>query len=94
MTVANRDPHAVVRDLVAVVIPLDEHAAHDQTTTLSWVESGAPLFRIARPATPDKHLCVYSALLDEARRTVLLVDHVKAGLWLCPGFIRQVGCRV
>lgn len=43
------------------------------------------VFRIARPATPDKHLCVYFALFDEARRSVLLVDHVKAGLWLFPG---------
>lgn len=85
MTVAEQDPRTVVRDLVAGVTPLDEHEAEDKATTLRWVESGAPLFRIARPATPDKHLCVYSALLDEARRTVLLVDHVKAGLWLFPG---------
>ncbi|MGH3845935.1 MAG: NUDIX domain-containing protein [Pseudonocardiaceae bacterium] len=50
------------------------------------VASQDPLFRmIARPATPDKHLCVYFALFDEARRSVLLVDHVKANLWLFPG---------
>jgi hypothetical protein len=42
------------------------------------------LFRIARPATPDKHLCVYFALFDEARRTVLLVDHVKAACGSSP----------
>lgn len=85
MTVVGKDPRAVVHDLVTGVVPLDEQEVQDKTTTLTWVRSGAPLFRIARPATPDQHLCVYSALLDEARRTVLLVDHVKAGLWLFPG---------
>ncbi|MGH3694262.1 MAG: NUDIX hydrolase [Pseudonocardiaceae bacterium] len=85
MTVAGQDPRDVVYDLVAGVAPLDEYEARDRTTTLAWVSSGAPLFRIARPATPEKHLCVYCALFDEARRSVLLVDHVKAGLWLLPG---------
>jgi 8-oxo-dGTP pyrophosphatase MutT (NUDIX family) len=83
MTVA--DPRDVVHDLVAGVTPLDEHEVQDRAATLQWVRSGAPLFRIARPATPDKHLCVYFALFDDARRSVLLVDHVKAGLWLFPG---------
>ncbi|MGH3765929.1 MAG: NUDIX hydrolase [Pseudonocardiaceae bacterium] len=85
MTVAGQDPRDVVYDLVAGVAPLDGHEAQDKATTLQWVRSGAPLFRIARPSTPDKHLCVYFALFDEARRSVLLVDHVKAGLWLFPG---------
>lgn len=85
MTVTAQDPRDLVDDLVAGVAPLDEHEAHDQAATLRWVRSGAQLFRIARPATPDKHLCVYCALFDEARRSVLLVDHVKAGLWLFPG---------
>lgn len=85
MTVAGQDPRVVVHDLVAGVVPLDEHEARDRATTLRWIRSGAPLFRIARPATPDKHLCVYFAPFDEARRSVLLVDHVKAGLWLFPG---------
>lgn len=85
MTAARRDPRAVVDDLVAGIAPLDQHEAQDKDSTLRWVRSGAPLFRIARPATPDKHLCVYFALFDDARRSVLLVDHVKAGLWLFPG---------
>lgn len=70
---------------MAGVAPLDEHEAQDKATTLRWIRSGAPLFRVARPATPDKHPCVYFALFDDARRSVLLVDHVKAGLWLFPG---------
>ncbi|MFD5089218.1 NUDIX hydrolase [Amycolatopsis thailandensis] len=85
MTVAGQDPRDVVHDLVAGVTPLDDHEVQDRAATLEWIRSGAPLFRIARPATPDKHLCVYFALFDDARRSVLLVDHVKAGLWLFPG---------
>lgn len=85
MTLVGQSPRAVVHDLVAGVVPLDEHEARDKATTLRWVRSGAPLWRIARPATPDQHLCVYFALFDQVRRTVLLVDHVKAGLWLLPG---------
>jgi len=85
MMLVGQDPRAVVHDLAAGVVPFDEHEAQDKVTTLRWVRSGAPLFRIARPATPDQHLCVYFALFDEARRTVLLVDHVKSGLWLLPG---------
>jgi 8-oxo-dGTP diphosphatase len=64
MTVVGQDPRAVVHDLVTGVVPLDEHEAQDKTTTLRWVRSGAPLFRIARPATPEQHLCVYFALFD------------------------------
>lgn len=82
MTLAGQDPRDVVHGLVAGVLPVDEHEAQDQASTLHWIRSGAPLFRVASPAPPDKHLCVYFALLDEARRTVLLVDHVKAGLWV------------
>lgn len=85
MRVAGQDPRGVVYDLVAGVAPLDEYETQDRAATLAWVSSGAPLFRIVRPATPDKHLCVYCALFDDARRSVLLVDHVKAGLWLFPG---------
>lgn len=85
MTVATQDSRAVVRDLVAGVAPFDEREAEDKNTTLQWVLSCAPLFRVAKPMTPEKHLCVYFALFDEARRSVLLIEHVKAGLWLFPG---------
>jgi 8-oxo-dGTP diphosphatase len=85
MTVTSGDPRTVVRELVAGIAPYDDHEAQDRATTLEWVRSGAPLFRTAPPATPDRHLCVYFVLFDEARRSIFLVDHVKAGLWLPPG---------
>jgi 8-oxo-dGTP diphosphatase len=76
----------VVHDLVATPVAFDEREAAHQKETLAWVRSGAPLFRVAKPATPDRHLCVYFALFAEGPKPrVLLVDHVKAGLWLLPG---------
>jgi 8-oxo-dGTP pyrophosphatase MutT (NUDIX family) len=37
------------------------------------------------PVTPPQHLAVYFALLDERDRSLMLVDHIKAGCWLLPG---------
>lgn len=76
------DSRAVVDGLVAGVVPFDGQEEADRADALAWVRSGAPL---CRPAGPDKHLCVYFVLLDDTRRSILLVDHVKAGLWLPPG---------
>jgi 8-oxo-dGTP diphosphatase len=78
-------PREVVHNLVTGIEPYDDREAQDRVTTLEWVRSGAPLFRTAPPATPDRHLCVYFVLFDEARRSIFLVDHVKARLWLPPG---------
>lgn len=76
---------AVVRELAAGITPGDERETADRDGALRWIDSGAQLFRVAKPATPDRHLCVYFVVLDDTRGTVLLVDHVKAGLWLPPG---------
>lgn len=76
---------ATIGGLVTAVPALDPKEAKDQAEILQWVSSGAPLFRVESPATPPKHLVVYCALLDEADRSLLLVDHVKANCWLLPG---------
>lgn len=78
-------PRAVVRDLVTRVRPYDDQEAEDQRWMLEWINSGAPLFRLEKPATPPRHLAVYAALVDEGSRSVLLVDHAKARAWLMPG---------
>ena len=52
--------------------------------TLTWITSGAPLFRTAKPATPPQHLVSYFVLVDPAQEKLLLVEHKNAGLWL-PG---------
>ena len=64
---------------------MDGHEAADLEEIVAWVTSGEPLYRVASPATPPRHLVVYIALLDEAARSLLLVDQVKAGCWLLPG---------
>src|SRR5436305_14277430 len=53
--------------------------------TLAWIASGAPLFRVEKPAVPPEHLVSYFVLVDEAERKLLLVDHKLAGLWLPSG---------
>ncbi len=85
MPSACEDPRGRVRDLVEAVEPFDGREAADRRWALDWVDSGAPLFRTAKPATPPRHLVVYTALLDERAGTVLLVDHAKARTWLPPG---------
>ena len=79
------DPRTVVRERVMAVTPFDEKETADQQAILTWIDSGERLFRTAPPATPPKHLAVYFALVDEASRCLLLVDHRKARAWLLPG---------
>ena len=79
------DPRMVVRDRVLAVTPADDKEAADQAAILRWIDSGAPLFRMAKPAVPPKHLAVYFALVDDDARCVMLVDHRKAQAWLLPG---------
>jgi 8-oxo-dGTP diphosphatase len=74
-----------IRELVSGIRPLDGREATDQVATLAWIASGDPIFRTVPPATPPRHLVSYFALIDSARRLVLLGDHVKSGLWLPSG---------
>jgi 8-oxo-dGTP diphosphatase len=75
----------VISGLVSGVRPLDDHEAADQASVLAWIAAGEPIFRAVPPATPPRHLVSYFALIDSARRLVLLGDHVKSGLWLPSG---------
>jgi 8-oxo-dGTP diphosphatase len=80
-----RDSVAIVYDLVANLAPLDSVEAGHITDTLRWLEATDDIFRRSKPAIPDPHLVAYSALLDPDNFDVLLVDHVKSGLFLPPG---------
>lgn len=77
------DVRSIIRSLVAAIPPLDAREQVDIRDTLAWIDSGAPLCRTAKPATPPKHLVSYFLLVDEEH--VLLVDHINAGLWLPTG---------
>jgi ADP-ribose pyrophosphatase YjhB (NUDIX family) len=72
-----------VRNEVASIQQLDELEEIHRADALAWIDSGAPLCRTAKPATPPKHLVSYFAVVDEGN--ILLVDHKSAQLWLPPG---------
>ncbi len=78
-----------MRQTIAAILqsiqPFDALEMEHLTQTLAWIASGAPLFRIQKPATPPQHLVSYFVLFDPALRKILLVDHKKAGLWLPAG---------
>lgn len=74
---------AQIRAELAGIVPLDELEQQHRREALAWVDSGAELCRLAKPATPPVHLVSYFAVLEGQR--MLLVDHKNAGLWLPPG---------
>lgn len=74
---------AAIRREVASIRPLDDLEEIHQADTLAWIDSGAPLCRTEKPATPPKHLVSYFAVVDG--RNILLVDHKSAQRWLPPG---------
>ena len=72
-----------VRSELLEIQPFDALEAAHLADAIAWVDSGAALFRIAKPATPSKHLVSYFAVLDG--ENILLVDHKNAQLWLPSG---------
>jgi len=67
------------------IAPLDATEAAQRADALAWIASGAELCRIAKPATPPKHLVSYFAVVDLESMSILLVDHRNAQLWLPSG---------
>jgi 8-oxo-dGTP diphosphatase len=74
-----------IAEIVAAIEPLDELEREHRDSTLAWIRSGAPIFRIQEPDIPPKHLVSYFAVVDEQDGKLLLVDHKLAGLWLPSG---------
>src|SRR5882724_7728074 len=74
---------AHIRDELMAIAPLDATEREHLADALLWVDSGAELCRIAKPATPPKHLVSYFAVVDAGH--ILLVDHKNAQLWLPAG---------
>src|SRR4051812_36811324 len=65
--------------------PFDALESEHLKDAIEWVESGANIFRIKKPDVPPKHLVSYFVLIDPAQKSMLLVDHIKAQLWLPTG---------
>ncbi len=67
------------------ITPTDDLEKAHQEDTIAWLESGTNPFRLVKPDIPPKHLVSYFVLVDPKQRSVLLVDHIKAQLWLPSG---------
>lgn len=72
-----------IRNEVASITPFDIREEAVLIDALEWVDRGDELFRLEKPATPPKHLVSYFLLVDGDQ--ILLVDHIKSGLWLPSG---------
>ena len=68
---------------IDAIQPLDELEANTILNVIDWIDSGAELCRITKPATPNKHLVAYFPVIDG--EYILLVDHINAERWLPTG---------
>ncbi len=84
MPLLKSQPHPLV-NVITTIKPIDQMEAEHIHDTISWIESGAPIYRVQKPDIPPKHLVSYFVLWDEEASKILLVDHKKAQLWLPPG---------
>jgi ADP-ribose pyrophosphatase YjhB (NUDIX family) len=75
----------VVYDLVSALAPADDVESEHQRDVLRWLESTDDVYRRVKPATPPRHLVSYVVPVDPTDGSMLLVDHINAGLWLPPG---------
>lgn len=76
---------STIEESISTILPFDDiERAHIQDT-LSWIRSGAQIFRLQKPDIPPKHLVSYFVLFDETAQKILLADHKKAQLWLPAG---------
>ena len=65
--------------------PFDERETVDLQDIALWLDGTADIYRRVKPDVPVKHLVVYFVVIDQQRRSLLLMDHLKAGLWLPTG---------
>jgi 8-oxo-dGTP diphosphatase len=74
-----------VHELVRRMVPADDLEERHRATVLEWLAGTDDVFRRVKPAEPAKHLVSYVVPADPADGSLLLVDHINAGLWLPPG---------
>ncbi|MDG4832922.1 NUDIX domain-containing protein [Solwaraspora sp. WMMD1047] len=80
-----RSSVAAVHELVTGLLPGDQLEAEHRSAARRWLESTDDVYRRAKPAEPPQHLVSYVVPVDPTDGALLLVDHLKAGLWLPPG---------
>jgi len=74
---------AEIRAEITTISALDDLEQQHIDSAIAWIDSGAELCRIAKPATPPIHLVAYFVVVDDGH--LLLVDHKNAQLWLPTG---------
>ncbi len=74
-----------IKQLIKSIKPFDDLEASHISDAIVWIDSGAEIFRIEKPDIPPKHLVSYFVLFDYHKEKIMLVDHIKAELWLPSG---------
>lgn len=74
-----------ISKIIEKIDPWDKDELIHKNLVEKWVASGADLFRIEKPATPNMHLVSYFVPYDKQKEKIFLVHHKKANLWLPPG---------
>lgn len=74
---------SAIREEISSIEPFDDLERAHIADALAWIDSGAELCRLEKPAAPPKHLVSYFVVVDGEH--VLLVDHKNARLWLPTG---------
>lgn len=62
-----RDP---IRNEILAIGPFDPVEEEHLALALAWVDAGAELGRLAKPATPPVHLVAYVVIVDNVRLCV------------------------
>jgi 8-oxo-dGTP pyrophosphatase MutT (NUDIX family) len=75
----------IILQIIESIKPFDTLEAEHLLNAVKWIQSGEEIFRLEKPAIPPRHLVSYFVLIDPSRKKILLVDHIKAGLWLPSG---------
>ncbi|MBA2369928.1 MAG: NUDIX domain-containing protein [Candidatus Protochlamydia sp.] len=79
------DIRSEIHQIVSKIQPIDGLEAQHIGFALNWIETGSEIFRIEKPATTDTHLVSYFVIVSHEMDQILLVEHIKAELWLPPG---------
>lgn len=74
-----------ILDLIKFIKPFDELEKEHIDDAVKWIQGGAEIFRIQKPDIPPKHLVSYFVLIDFNEKKILLMEHIKSGLWLPTG---------
>jgi 8-oxo-dGTP pyrophosphatase MutT (NUDIX family) len=76
---------AVILREIEQIKPFDDTEQESINYVSNWIKSGVEIFRIGKPDKPPIHLVSYFVLIDKKNKSLLLVDHIKAQLWLPSG---------